>query len=252
MARRPLVISHRTQAGTMPENTLAGIDAALDTGVDGIELDVRATADGVVVLLHDEKLERVAGDPRAVTDLGFDELRKVELHASHGVGGQHVPALAEVFERVAGRAIVIVEVKQPEIHELVAAEVRRFEAAPWTWIWTFDPGVGEACRRVLPEVPVALNNTSGALERLGYPETPIEIAVDAGFAAVSWNHRGLDARRVDQARRRGLSVYCWTPDSPEDIERVIEADVDAVCSDFPDRVRAALVRLGPGSPTREV
>ena len=53
MARRPLVVSHRTQAGTMPENTLAGIDAALAIGVDGIELDVRATSDGVVVLSHD-------------------------------------------------------------------------------------------------------------------------------------------------------------------------------------------------------
>lgn len=240
MARRPLVISHRTQAGTMPENTLAGIDAALAMGVDGIELDVRATSDGVVVLSHDETLQRVADDARAVTDLTSEDLRRVELNAAHGVGGQHVPTLIEVFERVAGRAILVIEIKQPEIHELVAAEVRRFEAAPWTWIWTFHPGVGEECHRVLPEVPVALNNAPGVLERLGYPETPIEIAVESGFAAVSWNHLAATAERVDAARRRGLSVYCWTPDTPEEIRRVIAADVDAVCSDFPDRVQAAI------------
>lgn len=240
MARRPLVVSHRTQAGTMPENTLAGIDAALAMGVDGIELDVRATSDGVVVLSHDETLQRVAGDPRAISDLAFDELRRVELNAAHGVRGQHVPTLVEVYERVAGRAIVIVEIKQPEIHELVAAEVRRFEAAPWTWIWTFHPGVGEECRRVLPEVPVALNNAPGVLERLGYPETPVEIAVESGFAAVSWNHLAATPERVRGARRRGLSVYCWTPNTPDEIGHVIEADVDAVCSDFPDRVQAVI------------
>lgn len=247
MARRPLVISHRTQAGTMPENTLAGIDAALAAGVDGIELDVRATLDGTVVLLHDETLERVAGDQRAIADLTHAELRDVELTVAHGVAGQHVPTLVEVFERIAGRAIVIVEVKQPGIHELVAAEVRRFDAAPWTWIWTFNPGVGEDCRRVLPEVPVSLNNAPGVLDRLGYPETPLEIAVELGFAAVSWSHRAVDAERVHAARRRGLSVYCWTPNTVEEIRGVLEADADGVCSDFPDRVQSALAGSTTGT-----
>ena len=244
MPRPPLVISHRTQAGTMPENTLAGIDAALEAGVDAIELDVRATADGVVVLLHDETLERVAGDARALTDLTYEELRGVTLLPTHGVTEpQRVPRLAEVFERVAGRAIVIVEVKQTDIHELVAAEVRRAESAPWTWIWAFDPSVGRACRRVLPEVPVSLNTSPGRLERLGYTSTPVEIAVEEGFAAVSWDHEALDASIVDAARRRGLATYCWTPNTTEAIARMVEAGVDGICSDYPDRVQATLAGL---------
>lgn len=249
MARLPLVISHRTQAGTMPENTLAGVDAALAAGVDGIELDVRATADGVVVLAHAETLERVAGLPARVSDLTLGELREVVLRPAHGVAGQHVPRLAEVFERVAGSAIVIVEVKQAGIHDLVAEDVRRAGSSGWTWIWAFDPAVGRACRKALPEVPVSLNVSPGSLERLGYAHRPIELAVTEGFAAVSWNHAALDASLVETARRRGLGTYCWTPNTPEEIRRVVEAGVDGVCSDFPDRVRDVCAALG-GPPDR--
>ncbi|MCK9496591.1 MAG: hypothetical protein M0R75_13995 [Dehalococcoidia bacterium] len=224
----------------MPENTLAGVDAAIEAGADGIELDVRATSDGAVVLLHDETLERTAGDPRPISSLTLAELREVRLRPAHGVPEQPVPTLAEVFARVAGRAIVVVEVKQPGIHDLVATEVRQAEAAAWTWIWAFDPGVGRACRGALPEVPVSLNTAPGVLARSGYPDTPIEIAVQEGFAAVSWDHRAVDASTVDAVRRRGLATYCWTPDTPEDIARVIEAGVDGVCSNFPDRVQATL------------
>jgi glycerophosphoryl diester phosphodiesterase len=227
----------------MPENTLAGVDAALKAAVDAIEIDVRATSDGVVVLTHDETLERVAGDARAVAELTAEELRGVALLPAHGVAGQYVPTLAEVFELVAGQAIVVVEVKQRGIHDLVAAEVRRAEAAPWTWLWTFDPTVARECRRVLPEVPASLLVAPGSLERCGFRDTPIEMAVREGFAAVSWHHTLVDASTVDAARRRGLASYCWTPNAPEDIARVIEAGVDGVCSNFPDRVQSALAGL---------
>jgi len=239
----PLVISHRTQAGTMPENTLAGIDAALEAGVDAIEIDVRATSDGTVVLLHDETLERVAGDPRAVAALTIEELRAVRLAAHEATAPQSVPTLAEVFARVAGRAIVVVEVKQAGIHDLVAAEVKRAESAPWAWIWAFDPGVGIACRRVLPDVPVSLLVAAGTLERFGHPDTPVEIAVSEGFAGISWHHTLVAPSTVERARRRGLATYCWTPNTPEEIGRVVQAGVDGICSNFPDRVQAALSGL---------
>lgn len=236
----PLVISHRTQAGTMPENTLLGIDAAIEAGVDAIEIDVRATSDGTVVLLHDETLQRVAGDPRAITDVTRHELREVNLLPFGDTARQSVPTLAEVFERVAGRAIVVVEVKQSGIHDLVAAEVRRAGSAEWTWIWAFDPEVGRECRRSLPEVPVSLLVATGTLERFGHADTPVDLAVEAGFAGISWHHTLAEPPTVERARRRGLATYCWTPNTPEEIGRVIVAGVDGVCSNFPDRVQAAL------------
>lgn len=244
MTHLPLVISHRTQGGTMPENTLAGVHAALAAGADGIEIDVRATADGVPVLHHDATLERTTGDPREVSALTFREMRdSVRVRPLHQVTEpQIVPSLAEVLDLISGRAILVIEIKQSGIHEQIAEVVRRARAEAWCWIWTFDPRVGIAARRVLREVPVGLNTAPGVLERYGFPDEPVNLCVREGFAAVSWNHRVVDEALVTSGQRRGLATYCWTVDEDDDIRRVWEAGVDAICTDFPDRVDRVIGR----------
>jgi len=98
---RPLIIGHRGASGRLPENTIAAFRGAIDDGADGVELDVRLSADGRAVVIHDATLERTLGARRRVGDL-----RAAELEA---VG---VPSLASVFElTAASRAIVYVEVK---------------------------------------------------------------------------------------------------------------------------------------------
>ena len=98
---RPLVISHRTQMGTMPENTLAGIEAAIVGGADGVEIDVRATADGELVLLHDASLARTTdGGERELSDVTLEELRGVQVLDQHGsVGAQPVPTFEEALDQ---------------------------------------------------------------------------------------------------------------------------------------------------------
>src|SRR5690606_12885318 len=130
----PLVISHRTNMGSMPENSLAGIAAALRDGADGVEIDVRATADGVPVLLHDATLERTAADPREVSALTLDELRAVRVLPAGGVEGERVPTLAEALAAVGGRTVLVIEVKQAGIEGVVAEAVRTAGADSWCWV----------------------------------------------------------------------------------------------------------------------
>jgi len=236
---RALVVSHRTQKGSCPENTLAGIDAALAEGVDAIECDVRATADGVVVLMHDASLQRTTGDLRLLSEVTSVELASM-VRVRDPLGGlatQPVPTLAEALARVAGRAILVIEVKDAGIEERVADAVRNAGAGEWCWIWAFDAEVAMACRAALPEVPAALNVGVGDQERL---ESICALAVREGFAGVSLDHHLVTAESVAAARRHALEVYTWTVNVPEDIERVLDAGVDAVCGDFPDRIRDAL------------
>lgn len=242
----PLVISHRTNMGTMPENTLAGIDAALADGVDGIEVDVRATRDGRVMLLHDDTLERTTGHARALVDVSAGDLAQVRTQPAHGVGPQPVPSLAEALDRIAGRAILVIEVKQRGIEEAVAADVRAAAAAGWCWIWAFDPAVGIACRTSLPEVPVSLNLSPGSLGRYGYAGDPVTLAVQQGFAALSMSQDLVDEAAVRAAHRRSLAVYTWTVDARSDVIRVRDAGVDAICSNFPRRVGEAIGRRSAG------
>lgn len=235
-----LVISHRTNMGTMPENTLAGIDAALRDGVDGVEIDVHATADGYVVLLHDDSLARTTGDPRDVSRVTLAELRTVRVQPIHDhPTPEPVPTLDEVLARIAGRCLLAIEVKQSDIENAVARAVRAAAAAAWCWIWAFDPAVAAAHRRVLPEVPVALNSGPGAPERYGYPSA-VEYAAGAELAAVSLHHSLIDPSTVEAAHARGLRIFTWTVDEPGDIERVAAAGVDGICGNFPPRIRSVV------------
>ena len=232
----PLVISHRTHAGSRPENSLEGITAALEEGVDGIELDVRAPADGVPMLLHDATLDRTHTDPRPLAALTSSE-----------AGALGVPTLAEVLALVAAhapRTLLCIEVKEAGLGESVAREVHAAHAEGWSWIWAFDPAVASECRAALPEVPVALNADPASQQLFAYT-SPIEVALERGLAAISLDHRMVTPTLVDDAHARGLLVFTWTPNTPPDIEAVLSAAVDGICSDHPDLVRTALTARAP-------
>ncbi len=235
-----LVISHRTNMGTMPENTLTGIDAARRDGVDGVEIDVRATRDGHVVLLHDASLRRTTGDPRAVADVTLDELRAVRVQPIHDhPTPEPVPTLPEVLAHIAGRCLLAIEVKASDIEDAVARAVRDAGAESWCWIWAFDPAVAVAHRRALPTVPVALNSGPGSAEQHGYASA-VEFAESEGLAAVSLHHSLIEPALVEGAHARALRVFSWTVDEPDDIGRVIAAGVDGICGNFPPRIHEAL------------
>lgn len=237
-----LVVSHRTQMGTLPENTLAGIEAALADGADGIEIDVRATADGELVLMHDATLERTVGDARTLADVSLEELRALEvLDPLDDAGPQRIPTFEETLACVDGRGLLVIELKEAGLEERVAAAVRAHDAASWSWIWCFQPGVVARAREVVPEVPGWLNWSSRGAERIG-GEDPIEVARRIGAAGVSAHHPDVDRAFVERARMRGLLVATWTVNEPDDLTRVGDAGVDAICGDFPDRTLVALGR----------
>lgn len=238
----PIVISHRTNMGTMPENTLAGVDQAILEGAAGVEIDVRATRDGEIVLLHDASLERTTGDPRDLADVTLEELSAVRVSPLHAYAEpQPVPTLAQTLERIDGRAILVIEIKQPGVEAAVARIVRAAGATERCWIWAFDPAVCVASRRELPEVPVALNVGPGSGERFGF-DSYLEFAERERLAAVSLAHAMVDADEVARAHERGLAVYTWTVNEPADIERVRDASVDAICGDTAAGLRLVLER----------
>jgi len=107
---REHLIAHRglfDNARAYPENTLAAFDRAVRAGY-GIELDVRLTKDRRVVVAHDDTLERICGDPVAIADLTYDELRAYRILRSD----EHVPTFADVLALIGGRVPLIVEIKQ--------------------------------------------------------------------------------------------------------------------------------------------
>jgi glycerophosphoryl diester phosphodiesterase len=229
--RRPLVISHAACGGHAPENTLAGIRKALGFGVDAIEIDVQASADGVPVLMHDLTVDRSTNGSGEVAALSLDELHALDA------GGEPVPTLDEVLELTTGTAVLVIEVKQPGIEERIAAVVREKKALADVMVWSFFPEALEGMRRAEPRIPAGLLVAAESLPR--WPRMR-ELAVRTGLQAVSVFFAEINEEIARDCQRSGLALYAWTVDSEREMLRLAELGIDGICTNFPDRAIALL------------
>ena len=229
--RRPLVISHAACGGHAPENTLAGVKEALRLGADAIEIDVQASADGVPVLMHDLSVDRSTNGSGEVAQLSLKQLRALDA------GGEPVPTLAEALALSRGRALLVIEIKQPGIEERIAAVVRECEALNEVMVWSFFPQALESMRRAEPRVPGGLLVAAEAVSR--WPQMR-ERALVLGLQAVSLFFAGIDEEVSRDCQRSGLALYAWTADSEREIRRLIEVRVDGICTNFPDKAMGLL------------
>ena len=107
------ITAHRGDVSQAPENTIPAFKAAIESGADWIELDINQTKDGVLVVLHDENLMRVAGVPHKVRDLTYDEIRSLDVGSRLGPDfqGTSIPTLSEVLDYCRGKIKLNIEIK---------------------------------------------------------------------------------------------------------------------------------------------
>jgi glycerophosphoryl diester phosphodiesterase len=245
---RPLVVAHRGGAGLAPENTLSACARALQLGVDAIEVDVRLTRDGVPWVLHDATLDRTTTGHGALAEHLAANL--ATLDASGPRRGRRPPepppSLAQVVALVRGRAALHVELKgdpavPPALVAAVVAALRDQSAGSWTALLSFDWPALDAAHALAPGIGLC------ALAR-EWPAPPTLAHLSGeGIAWLGVRHRALTAARVRAARDRGLRVGAWTVDTRPGMHRAVRLGVDAITTDWPDRLQALLA--GPdGTP----
>jgi glycerophosphoryl diester phosphodiesterase len=211
---RTLRLAHRGDWRRAPENTLPALLAALEIpACDGVELDVRASRDGVPVLSHDETLERVHGRPDRVADLSAAAL------AAFGI-----PTLAEVLAALPERAFLDIELKgNPGVPAVVAIlDAARGRDLQNAAISSFTPATLDAVGRMRPAWHRWLNvveMSAGA----------VATAATLGCRAVAAEWHSIDLPAVARARRSGLDVVAWTVTRPATFERLSRIGVTAVC-----------------------
>ena len=241
---QPLVISHAACAGHAPENTLAGLRLALHMGVDAIEIDVHLSADGIPVLIHDDSVDRTTDGRGPVASLTLAELRELDAGARspfETFRGEKVPTLAEAMELTRGRALLVIEIKPPDIEEGVLEAVRRAGALDWAMIWSFHPGVVAEVRRREPRLPAGLLT-------LSLSDAIAQQALELGAQAAGVFYQNLSEERVRLAHRRALAVHAWTADQPPEVRRLAAAGVDGIVTNFPDRAKSFLRSLEAAWP----
>jgi glycerophosphoryl diester phosphodiesterase len=223
--------------GHAPENTLAGIEAALKLGADGIEIDVHCTADGVPVLLHDDTVDRSTDGTGNVHDMAWADARKLIVPAGEfapAVVDQHVPYLGEALELVRGKALLVIEIKQAGIEEAVVRVVREAGAAADCEAHAFAPGVVRAMREAEPRMAAALLTIGN--EITDWPAF-FDEALSQGAQGVSIHGAYATAEVVRAAQRRSLTVTAWMVDEERHARRAHDAGVDRLCTNFPGRAR---------------
>jgi glycerophosphoryl diester phosphodiesterase len=217
------VIAHRGIRDRYPENSLPAFEAALDAGADGIELDVHATRDGVVVVHHDSVLPRAVDSPiagRPIASLDLSELDTFEL--APGVG---LPTLEEVIRAIGGRAALYVEIKAPDVEALVARVISSAPtAATRCAVHSFDHRIVLKFGSLAPRVP------TGILE-VGYPVDASSL-LSAAHARDLWQAcEFIDDELVTAIHARGGRVIAWTCNDPEQWARFRDIGVDGICTD---------------------
>jgi glycerophosphoryl diester phosphodiesterase len=230
-----LGIAHRGASGRAPENTHAAFAAALALGADAIELDCQLSADGELVVIHDETLERTTDGSGAVGDRTAAELARLDAGSwfDPAYRGERIPRLADVLEQVRDRVTLNVEIKSARdlgrIESKLAALVTEARATAWVVFSSFH---WEMIRNMRAAAPWA---------RLGVlcDEDPrprgIALALELGAEAIVPGRRWVDRRVVEEAHDRGLDVWVWTVNEPGEMRRLIALGVDALFSDWPER-----------------
>lgn len=236
----PLVIGHACAGGEAPANTLAGVRACLAARAEAMEIDVQLSADNVPVLMHDTTLDRttdLSGPVRAFT--------AAELAKADAGDGESVPTLREVLDLVDGRLTVMCELKSTNgdrdlDHRLVVEVLNVLydrEAESWAAIHSFSPRVAGDARDLDVLVPAALiSGPVWAAKRDGL----FEEALRNNAQAVSVNFECIDRDFIIAAKRRQLTAWTWTPDDEADWRHLIDAGVDGIITNHPNRLRAML------------
>lgn len=234
----PVCYGHRGARGHAPENTLLAFDLAFDLGADGIECDAQLSADGRLVIIHDETVNRTTSGRGAVRDLSFDALRQLDA----GVG-QRIPTLDETLALVAARGRLLnLELKaetDAEALRVSEAVATRLAAAPpddalraRLLVSSFSLPAVEDIKRRLPWLRAAA--LYGGRASTG--PAMIERALALGAEAIHPHPRILTAETVAAAHAAGLQVNVWTANRWQTIRQLIAWGVDGLFSDFPERV----------------
>jgi glycerophosphoryl diester phosphodiesterase len=222
--QRVLRIGHRGAAGHAPENTLAAIQKGIALGVDFVEFDVRRTADSVLVVLHDETVNRTTNGKGRVDRLSLQEVKKFNAG-----NGEHIPTLEEVLNVAAGEAGLMLELKVKGVAQQTVDVVREagfrdpviyasFLHDELKHVRTADPGA-------------SLMVLFGGLSRAS-----VARAINYGSSYVGLRYDKATRPLVDAFHRADLLVFVYTADAPSDIKHALSLDVDGVISNFPERI----------------
>lgn len=233
---QPVIFAHRGASAHAPENTLAAFELALAQNADAIELDVKLSADGRAVVIHDSTVDRTTGSRGHVKDLSFMQLRSLDAGSffSEKYAGEKIPSLEDVFDAVGKRTFINVELTnystpRDSLVETVCMLVKKFGLQERVLFSSFFASNLSRARTYLPGVPrglLAFNGWLGAWAR--------SFGFNFGrYQALHPYLKDVTVEQVQRVHRLNRRIHVWTVNAAGDMRRLFHWGVDAIFTDDP-------------------
>lgn len=242
-----LVIAHRGASGYAPENTLAAFRRAVALGANFIETDLQLSRDARFVAIHDDSVDRTTNGKGRVHDLTLPELRRLDAGSWFGseFASEQVPTLEEILEFSKKHDVVFYLELKPGAtwggeHALVGA-LRESGEIPRTVVISFNAPILEKLREIEPTL------MTGLLYE-GDLDGPVDKAIEVGARQLAVRGDLVTPALLADARKRDLQVVCWTVNHPAHMRMLVEAGVDGIMSDYPDRLIEATKKASKAQP----
>ncbi len=251
--RLPYIIAHRGISGKAPENTLSSFSRALQVpGIDMIELDVRCSKEGEIIVLHDRTLQRTSTGNGAARTYTLEELRTFDFgswfHPSFA--GERIPTLREVLQMVGRSRWFNIEVKgdfflreKDRFVRRIVETVAECGMTPHVLFSSFTHDLIATVRRVDSTV------ATGVIYNIyrDFGRLPSKLAGRVGAKVFVCAKHELSKMMIRDARQHGLAIYVYTLNSYADVRRMIEAGVDGIISDHADDLVEMMKKHAPAA-----
>ena len=224
-----MIIGHRGAMGHIAENTIPSIKKAMELGVDGIEIDVFKCKTGELVVFHDEKLDRLTNSSGFIESLELDSIKNILVLDKY-----RIPTLEEVLQLIDGQVKLNIELKGYETASPTNHLINQYiNKGGWTddkfIISSFKWDELEKFRSINKIVSIAILTEFDPIEAI-----PIAKKLDA--LAINPNYKSLNEDNINEIHANGFKIFSYTINEFSDIKRMIELGVDAIITDYPERV----------------
>jgi glycerophosphoryl diester phosphodiesterase len=244
--KRPVIFAHRGSSVYAPENTLAAFKLAVQQQADVIELDAKLTADGQVVVIHDETVDRTTDGTGWVNSLTLAELKRLDAGSkfSPAFQSEKVPTLAEVFEAVGNQIFINVELKNfaspiDDLPDKVVSLIKKYGLERSVILSSFNPIALIRARFLLPKVPMGLLTISG----LAYVTLRSRLVRFGPRLALHPAYVDVTPELVLAAHQIKCRVYAYTVKQPDQMQRLFELGVDGIFTDDPPLAHRILAAI---------
>ncbi len=239
--RTPLIIAHRGASAVEPENTLRAFARAMQMGAEMIELDLHATRDGHVVVIHDNDLRHTTNLRGKVSEMTLEEVRRADAGK-----GERIPTLQETLELTRGKINLYLEIKDRKAAAETVRMVRDYGVKNDVLLASFDLPLMKKLGEEIKDIEIGLilgNATLNPLVRWreAFPEIALK---NYNYQTLCMQVKLCSARLARNIKQQGKKLYVWTANAEQEYQTMIERGVDGICTDTPDRLIAYFEKGG--------